>query len=379
MSLLPTPRAALLVLGLVWAAVACHQADSSAVPETEATAAGPAAAEPERVPVRTVEAAALRSPIAASGSIRARRVSEIAAEVPGRLVEVSVDLGDRVEAGAPLFRIDPLPYEAALAEARAGLELARAEHRNAAREERRARELVEKRVSSQQNYEAVLTQAAMARARVQQMEARILIAERDLERTVVTAPWTGSVVERRAHEGSLAGGDPIIVLQESDALEAVLSVPEASLVPVRVGDAVILFPEGSSELRVSVTRVSDRVEAETRTYEVRAALPEPVLKAGSYVRAELLPARQSARPVVADAAIRSIDGRSYAFRLAEGRVERVRVRLGIVERGRVEVLAGLAVGDRVAVGEVVQRLGDGTPVEPVEITADGGAAGAGAP
>jgi RND family efflux transporter MFP subunit len=320
---------------------------------------------PERVVFQPVEAALLRAPIAASGSIAARRTSEIGAEVTGRLVEVSVDVGDWVEAGAPLFQIDPVPYRAALAEASAGLKLARAEAKNAAREEARARELMDKRVASQQSYEALLTQAAMARARVEQMEARVQIAERDLQRTRVTAPYAGSIIERRAHEGALASSEPIIVLQESGALQAVLNVPEASLVPVRVGDPVLLFVEGVPEpLRVAVTRVSDLVQPDTRTYEVRAALTSSAVKAGSYVRAELFPAREEPRPVVPDTAIRSIDGRSYAFRLADGRVERVRVRLGVVDEARVEVLAGLAVGDRVAVGDVVQRLGDGAPVLP---------------
>jgi RND family efflux transporter MFP subunit len=371
-SLRRAARAAVLALGAAWAGVACDSADPVAAPPS----ASPAPAAPERVVFQPVEAAVLRAPIAASGSIAARRISEIGAEVAGRLVEISVDLGDWVEAGAPLFQIDPVPYRAALAEARAGLKLARAEAANAAREEARARELMDKRVASQQSYEALLTQAAMARARVEQMEARVEIAERDLERTRVTAPYAGSIIERRAHEGALASGDPIIVLQESGALEAVLNVPEASLVPVRVGDPVLLFVEGIPEpLRVAVTRVSDRVQPDTRTYEVRAALTSPAVKAGSYVRAEIFPAREEPRPVVPDTAIRSIDGRSYAFRLADGQVERVRVRLGVVDEGRVEVLAGLAVGDRVAVGDVVQRLGDGAPVLP----ANGAALPAGAP
>jgi RND family efflux transporter MFP subunit len=336
-------------------------------------------AAPEAIVVRTVGAAALQAPIAASGSIEARRISELSAEVTGRLVEIAVDLGDWVEAGEVLFRIDAVPYRAALAEVRAGLELARAEHANAAREEQRASELVQKRVASQQSYEALRTQAQMARARVDQMEARVTIARRELERTEVTAPYAGSVIERRAHEGALAGSGPIVVLQESGALEAVLSVPEASLVPVRIGDRVLLYPEGAVDpLEVSVTRVSDRVTSDTRTYEVRAALPAPVLKAGSYVRADLFAARRAERPVVDHTAIRSIDGRSYAFRLTGDRVERVRVQLGILDQSRVEVLSGLAVGDRVASGDVVHRLRDGIRVVAVDEAAPGSpAVGAG--
>lgn len=340
----------------------------SAEPPSDADPLAPVAAAPvpETVEFRSVETAALRAPIAASGSIEAQRTSEIGAEVSGRIVEVAVDFGDWVEADALLFRIDPAPFEAALAEARAGLAVARADSKNAARQEERARELAHKQMASEQIYEGLRTQAEMARARVQQMQARAARAERDLDRTQVRAPYAGSVVERRAHEGALAGSEPVIVLQESGVLLAVLNVPGATLVPVRVGDPVHVFGEGWDEpIEVEVTRVSDRLDPDTRTYEVRAALPAASAKAGSYVRAEVLPGRVTPRPVVSEDSVRSIDGRTYAFRLAEGgAVERVQVRLGIASGGRVEVLSGLSAGDRVAVGDIVQRLSDGAAVRP---------------
>src|SRR5262249_21345558 len=146
--------------------------------------------------------------------------TEVAAEVPGRLESVFVAVGDEVEAGAPLFRVDPGPYEMALREARAGLALARAESRNAAAAADRVRLLLEQKAASQQRYEQLRTQADVARARVEQMEARVARAERDLERTSVRAPYAGSVVERRAHEGAVVGTAPVVVLQESGALEA---------------------------------------------------------------------------------------------------------------------------------------------------------------
>ena len=95
--------------------------------------------------------------------------------------------------------------------------------------------LLEQSAASQQRYEQLRTQAEVAEARVAQMQARAARAERDLARTWVRAPYAGSVVERRAHEGALAGTSPVLVLQESGALEAILDVPEATPVPVRVG------------------------------------------------------------------------------------------------------------------------------------------------
>jgi multidrug efflux pump subunit AcrA (membrane-fusion protein) len=124
-------RAKLLLLALL---LGCGGAEGGGEEKTEvasAPAAGATASGSEGVEVQRVESAALRAVIAASGTIEARRITEISSEVPGRIVEVLVDVGDTVAESAPLFRIDPGPYRMALAEAEAGLALARAESANA--------------------------------------------------------------------------------------------------------------------------------------------------------------------------------------------------------------------------------------------------------
>jgi RND family efflux transporter MFP subunit len=299
-------------------------------------------------------------------------VTEVAAEVSGLLVEIFVDLGDTVDARAPLFRIDPGPYEMALAEARAGLALARAESENASQEAERMQSLFEENAVSRQRYDQVRTQAAVARARVTQMEARVARAERDLERTLVRAPYTGSIVDRRAHEGSMAGGAPIVVIQESGALEAILNVPEATPIPVRVGDPVQIFVEALDHpLETRIERVSDRIDPQTRTYEVRCPVVDPsrAVKAGAYVRAEVLPSREIARPVVDRSSVVSRDGRNLVMRIAQGIVEPVPVRIGLSADERVEILAGVEVGDVVVRGEAARRMSKGQRVDPVLVLA----------
>jgi membrane fusion protein (multidrug efflux system) len=327
-----------------------------------AEAAAPAA---ELVETQPVELGTLPTAIEASGSVQARRVSGVGAEVSGRLVEVFVDVGDTVEAGAPLFQIDRIPYQMALAEARAGLALARAERDNALHERERVEKLVEERAVSQRRRDEQTTAAAVAVARVAQMEARLARAETNLERTLVRAPYAGSVVERRAHEGEMAGPEPVVVLQESGALVVVLNIPEATPVPVRTGSAVHLFVEGlSAPLETRVDRVSERVDPGTRTYEVRAPLHDPsgTVKAGSYGRAEILPTPGPPRAVVDRSALLMRDGRSYVFRAEGDTARRVHVRVGAMTSDRVEILSGVEPGDRVVRGEAVGRLADGDPI-----------------
>jgi RND family efflux transporter MFP subunit len=338
--------------------------------ETNVALAAPAAAA-ERVETQRVAEARLKATIAASGAIEARRITEVGSEVPGRIVAVLVDVGDRVDADAPLFRIDPGPYRMALAEAEAGLTLARAENANAQSEAARLKQLLEQNVASQQRYEQLRTQAEVARAHVAQMEARLEKARRDLAQTEVRAPYAASVVERRAHEGAMAGQAPILVLQEAGALEAILNVPEATPVAVRSGDAVRLFVEGLPDpLEATVSSVSQRVDPGTRTYEVRADVVDTSgqLKAGSYARAELSVSRDEARPVVHRSAVLTRDGRSFVLKVEDGVVRYAPVRVGVSEGEQVEVLSGVAAGDLVVRGEATTRLADGAHVA---VSADG--------
>jgi RND family efflux transporter MFP subunit len=341
---------------------------------TKQVVAAPPAAEapapaPPRVELERVEAARLNATITASGSIEARRVTELGTEVPGRIVAVLVEVGDRVAAGAPLFRIDAGPYRMALAEAEAGLSLARAESANAEQEAARLRLLLEQNAASQQRYEQLRTRSEVAGAQVAQMQARAAKARRDLAQTEILAPYAASVVERRAHEGAMAGSAPILVLQEDAALEAILNVPEATPVAVQAGDSVRLFVEGLPDpIESTVARVSQRVDPGTRTYEVRADVTDASgqLKAGSYARAELRVARAEPRPVVHRSALLTRDGRSFVLEVEDGVVHYVQVRVGVTEGERVELLGGVAAGDLVVRGEATTRLADGARVEPAE-------------
>jgi RND family efflux transporter MFP subunit len=362
-------RRLLPLLGVVWL-LACSEPTAQADPPPPAqSAAETATPAPERVEVARVGSERLRATIAASGTIEAKRITEIGSEVPGRIVAVHVDVGDAVDAGAALFQIDPGPYRMALAEAEAGLRLARANSANAAEEAERLRTLLERNAASQQRYDQLRTQAEVARAQVAQMEARVAKAQRDLAQTEVRAPYAASVVERRAHEGAMAGQGTILVVQERGALEAILNVPEATPVAVRPGDAVRIFVEGLPDaLDATVGSVSQRVDPGTRTYEVRVPVEDASgqLKAGSYARAELAVSRMEPRPVVHRSSVLTRDGRSFVLAVEEGVVRYVPVRVGVSEGEQVELLGGVEPGILVVRGEATARLGDGARVTPNE-------------
>jgi RND family efflux transporter MFP subunit len=366
--------ALLLSLGLVGCGADAPPVGTGAGAKGEAA---PVAGEAELVSSAWVRTGEIRNVISTSGSIVARRSTPIGPAVEGRIIDIFVDVGDEVAFAAPLFQIDPGPYANALQAAEAGLALASAQLEQAREESERVRKLAAKQMISEQEHRRARTRLSVAAAQVQEAEARVANARDDLRRTLVLAPYAGSIVERHAHEGVMGTVRPstnVVTLLESGALEAVLDVPEAAQPAVRQGDAVRLFLEGLPDpIESSVRAVTGQIDRRTRTYEVRVPVDQPdgTVKAGAFVRAEIEPrARQGALLVERSAIVRS-EGAVFVFRILDGVAERVPVRVGIVGAREVEVLDGLAEGDEVVVGEVVARLTPGTPVRPIGEPAPG--------
>ena len=318
------------------------------------------------IEVQTV--AARRAPIAqkisASGTLEARRESRIGTEVQGRIVRVYVDDGDRVEADALLFELDAQPYEMALRQAEARLDLAQAQRRQGEVDAARAHALRTRNVIAPQEIERLETALLVARAGERQAAESVALARYQLERTKVRAPWAGSVAARLADEGTTALVQPqtiVLVLQESGALEARAAIPESQLAVVHVGDEALIQIEGQPPIRAAVSAVGDAIDPATRTYTVRIPVPNEghVLKAGIFALVEIAPKAKPDALLVPREAIRSEDGRTRVFTVVDGRATPREVTTGIVSRTDAEVLAGLETGDRVIVGEAAAQIAPG--------------------
>jgi RND family efflux transporter MFP subunit len=356
--------AILLVLALLLVALGCDRGQSPAV-ESPPTAETIPRVAVETVPVRRGEIA---QHISAPGSLRALRESLIGTEVSGRIETVFVREGDRVEKGAPLFRIDPEPYRLALRQAKAGLDLARAERKQTEADLRRARDLHGKQVVASQQVERLETQVAVARAREAQAAERVHMAELDLRHTTVTAPYAAAVVRRLADEGTTALRQPqtiVVVLQETHELEGRATIPETHLANVRVGDRAVITVEGHPHpIETRISAVGDAVDPATRTYEVTMRVPNPDhrLKAGVFARVEIHPEPRSGVLLVPREAIRTEEGRTRVLALRDGQAVAVPVELGAISPDAAEVLSGIEAGERVIVGEEAQTIAPGMAV-----------------
>ncbi len=358
---------AVLLAGLLGVAGACRPSEDTA----PAVAAPTEAAAPERaVEVFTdrVRRGSVLQRISAPGSLSARRESQIGPEVRGRIERIFVEDGDRVEQGEPLFQIDRASYELALHQAQARLDRARAERLKIETDLARGQKLHRQDVLAQQKLDELETGVAVAKAAEREAEEQVAMARRDLDNTVVRAPYAASVAARLADEGTTALVQPqtiVIVLQETSELEAEATIPEVHFAAIREGDPALIYVEGLGQpIATEVSSVGDSIDPATRTYLVKMVVPnaDRRLKAGVFARVEILPHAKDDVLVVPLDAIRREDGRTQVLVIRDGRAAVAPVRLGVVAEDVAEVLSGVRVDEEVVVGEEASTLAPGTRI-----------------
>lgn len=359
------PRLAAFVCTLVLgAASGCNRVDAVETPP----ALDRAAEAPAAVETRRVGRGRILEHLVVPASLLASRESHMAARVSGRIERVFVQQGDRVEAGDPLFRVEAAPYHAALRRAVAGLDLVTAQRARAEADLARAESLVEAGILAPSRVEALVTERAVAKARESQASEAVIIAQQDLDDTLVRAPYAGSVARRLADEGTSVTRQPattVVVIQETGTLEARANIAETHFSWVRIGDPARLFVEGIPEpIETQVSAISDTVDLETRTVRVRMRVPNPErrYKAGIFARAEIALSAKSDVLLIPRAALRVDGAAPEVFAVRDDRVVAVPVVLGIVSETSAEILSGLAEGDEYVASDSVAFVEPGLAI-----------------
>jgi membrane fusion protein (multidrug efflux system) len=274
--------------------------------------------------------------------------------------------GDVVAAGTPLVVLEN-------DEQRIAAEKAAAQRDIANREAERAEQL---------HRVGVLTDDARdARQRQAQDAARAAeLAELELSRTIVRAPFAGKVLRRHLDVGAtVSDGTPVYDLADVDPLHADVNVPERHVVKLERGQGVRLTAEASGETaEARVERIAPSVHAATGTVKVTLAVRGgSTLRPGTFVRADIVTETHEDALVVPRSALVAEGRQWHVFRLPPDadNVELLLVTPGFEEADRVEVVpAGdrtLAAGDRVVVAGA-SALSEGARVRVVEAEQRGG-------
>jgi len=335
-------------------------------------ACGEDAVEPETgfpVTLHSVESVDVRERIHATGELRAVEHAEIAAEVAGRVTEILVDEGSRVEAGTEVMAIDPERRSLERDSARARVDEATAQLRDAKRDYERMRDLFQKNVASQEQLDGADTGYKLARSRLRAAEAEFGVQARALRDARVTAPFAGYVGSRMVSRGEyVRPGQALFELVALDPIEVEFRVPEVDSDRVARSQAVDVelapFPE---EIFVgTVNFVSPTIDPSSRTLRVKALLenPDGRFRPGLFARVDLgIANRDGVVMVPEDSVLQRADGAVVFWLQEDDRVERRVVGTGLHRDGMVEVTYGLAPGDRI-ISRGQAWLTDGQRVTP---------------
>lgn len=221
----PFSSAVAVALAVV-AAIGCSKKDPRA--------GAPAEAAP--VTVANVARQDVAVEVRAIGHVEPFTTVAVKARVGGQVIRVGFRDGQDVRRGDLLFQIDPRPYQAALAQARAQLERDRAIARNAEEDVKRYTDLVQKDYVTREQYDATRATAAAALASAKADEAAVQNAQLQLSYCTVTAPISGRAGSVLVYPGNMVKGNddnPLVVLNQIQPVYVSFSVPESSLGQIR--------------------------------------------------------------------------------------------------------------------------------------------------
>jgi len=302
----------------------------------------------------TVIKARFAEKIEAIGTAKSRESVTITAKTADTVAAINFTEGQQVEAGTILIEMASAQQAADLAAARAALAEAEKAYNRAA-------DLVAKGISARASLDTATAERDAARGRLQAIEAR-------LADTLIKAPFAGVIGLRNVSIGSyVRPGDVITTLDDISVLNGDFTVPERYLGVLKPGlqlkVEVAAYPD--EVFSGQVASVDTRIDPATRAVTVRAELAnkDGRLFPGMLMSVSVLVSERDALAVPESALIAQGDKR-FVFRIdAETKAQRVEIKTGLILPGQVEVLEGLAEGDRI----VTQGTNKVIPGQPVVI------------
>ena len=352
-----------MVLGVLVSVmlVACSPAEENPVVETA----------PRAVRVISIASRDLPLVVNAVGRLTPNREVILSAEVSGIVQHYDADVGDFVDRGTLLTKIDPADYTLALEEAEANLLAARIQLPVKKRSFERAQRLLPEKVITPELYDQADAGYKSAQALVVQLESIVAQARRRVEKTDIIAPFAGHVTQRLIETGQhIATGDPVMQLADMRAMRVNIHVNELDYVHIDRSDPVAVTVEAfpGKPLTGRVDKIGVLADSRTNTFDIEILVDNPdfLLKAG-------LTARVTIRTdIIADALMIPQDtvlfreDRKEVFVLDERQNAEARtVTLGRMDGSEVRVLDGLMPGDRLVVaGAQYLKPGDRVVVTP---------------
>lgn len=330
---------------------------------------------PQALPVSVRVAAPDSAPVSleAVAQTEGVREVEVRARVGGILEKRLYTEGTSVKAGQVLFQIDRVPFEIALAQAKAQLAEQQARSAQAIREEARLKGLLADEAISHKEYDDATSSRAVNKAGVMAAEAAVRDAERNLSYSTVTAPVAGATSRAVRSEGSLVStADGLLTtIVQLDPIRVRFSLAQSDLArfpggrPGATNRVEMILPDGSVYAQTGkLDFAASRIDPALGTLELRAEFPNPKgqILPGEFVRARITAATRENIFLVPQGAVMQTDqGRLVMLIGPEGTVTPRPVKTAEWVGQDWIVTEGLQAGDKVIVDNLI-KLRPGMPV-----------------
>jgi multidrug efflux pump subunit AcrA (membrane-fusion protein) len=356
------------------------------------------------VNVEVVRQETVRRAVEVVGTLAAVDQVTVSSETEGKVSKILADLGDRVTAGQALIQLDSEKQQynfdqqkAALARTLAqygatdpehlpdvektpDVQKANADLQQAKQSYDRASELFKRTLvprqtlddaetalqSKRASYESSLQTAKNLRASIQASEATMKLADRQFRDTQIRAPFDGYIEKRLVNLGELVKAQmPVIAVVRVDPLKVIAEIPEKMAPWIKDGQAVQLFVDAYPQrmFEGKVSRISPAVNTATRAFPFEALVPnrDTVLKPGTFARVHIESGKEDQVLTLPYSALQYRYGVNRVFVVDGDKLNVRELKVGDRMGERIEILSGVAAGDRVAVTDV-EKLVDGAKV-----------------
>lgn len=311
------------------------------------------------------------------GRVAAYRTADIRPQVGGIVLRRLFEQGTEVQAGQPLFQLNPAPLKAESDTAAAALQHAQATFARASRQAERLQPLIDADAISRQAYDDAVSDRDLAAANVAQAKATLERKRLDLAFATVQAPISGRIGQELVSEGALVGqsdANPMARILQIDKVYVDVRQPASMLASLHAmrgpgkQAATILSAEGQPyKVDAKVLFADLNVDAGTGDATIRILVenPDRVLLPGMFVRARIARAAPADALLVPQQAVqRGADGHATVWTLDKtGKASQRAVTVGDVINHQYLVRTGLAAGDTLVV-EGQERLQEGVHARP---------------
>ena len=349
---------------------------------SEGAAAAPS---PPEVVVAEVTTGSVPIVMQFSGTVESVRAVDIIPRVSGYLEKRYFEEGADVKAGAPLYQIDPRPFQDAVDSHTAQLALDQANATYWKSEAERYSEAVKTGAVSQQQYNEATSQSEQATAAVNRTQAQLASAKLDLSFTNITSPFDGRIQQTREHPGALVDAyqDVLTTLVQVDPVYVIFNLTRRQLYEIQTmqleaphfaanAKVEVLLPNGEPyEKAGKIDFVSAQIDPTTDSLTVRAVVPndfsrgvEGILVPGQYVPVRVILGEQPDALLVPKSALMQTQAGDQVLVVGQDdKVTSRTVEVGQVFQGHWVIRSGLQQGERVIV-EGLQKAKPGSVVAP---------------